>query len=116
MAIIPAGVNYDGGGRLYHPNGNLLLEFDPRINPVIHDLFSHMSELVGLNVDLSGLPDSFEIDGVVYPVHYIEDVKQEAMDLISVWATEFGWEAAKTRRVVRPIVDLLAAMIRENWF
>lgn len=115
MIIQPNSLVYDGDGHLYH-RGNLVLEFDARINPELSALFQNPSELVGLEVDASGLPDSFVLDGTTYYVNYLEDVQQEVQDLLDAWETELGFTAAKTRRVVRPLLLLLKAMVKEGWF
>jgi hypothetical protein len=115
MATIPSGVGYSGG-RVFLPNGNLFLEFDPRINPELDELFLNIGQLVGLNVDISGLPDSFVLDGTTHDINYIEDVRQEAIDLIDAWETELGFTAEKTKRLIRPLILLLKKMLQEDWF
>jgi len=115
MATIPSGASYTRG-TVRMPNGNVVLEFDPRINPELDELFNNIGQLVGLDVDISGLPDSFVLDGTVYNVNYVEDVKPEAIALIAAWETELGFDAAKTKRIVKPLLSLLKAMVREDWF
>jgi hypothetical protein len=113
--IIPWNISYKRGV-LKDPGGNVVLEFDTRINPVLDELFQNLGQLVGLEVDISGLPDSFVLDGTTYNVNYLEDIQQEVLDLIDAWETELGFTAVKTRRVVRPLLRLLKKMVQEGWF
>jgi hypothetical protein len=113
--LVPSGVSYHGGS-VYSPNGTLILEFDPRINEHLVDLFVPIGNLVGLEVDISTLPDYFTLDGTVYNVNYLEDVQQEFLDLRDAWETELGFTTAKTLRVLRPLIKLLKAMVQQGWF
>ena len=68
MATIPSGVGYSKG-KVYKPNGDLFFEFDYDINLELDELFSNPGDLVGLNADISGLPDELIIDGVTYEIN-----------------------------------------------
>ena len=67
MATIPAGIGYSNG-KVYKPNGDLFLEFDADINIELDELFQNPGQLVGLEADISGLPDELTVDGVLYEI------------------------------------------------
>lgn len=52
---------YDGNGKVYR-NGVVVFEFDADLNPGLDEKLEHMSQLVGHEVDISGLPDVIVFD------------------------------------------------------
>lgn len=63
MPVIPPGITYNSQGKLRLQDGTPVLEFDADLNPLLHEKFYvNLSQLVGHEVDISGLPDVLVFD------------------------------------------------------
>lgn len=101
MPTVPDGVGYKDG-RVYR-NEVTILEFEPWLNPDLVTLFTvtyPSGALVGLEYDLSGLPDSFDLDGGTYPINYADDAPIFA-EVHALNQSLLGLSAADSKAYIR---------------
>jgi hypothetical protein len=108
MAILQIGWSYSQG-EVTNPSGSVVFEFVPDLNPNLDALLINIGDLIGKEVDASGLPDSVTIDGTVYVITHEEDARQELIDAVTVLADELGVSNAKAKRIMKAIYKVIKA-------
>ena len=104
--IIPDGIRYKNG-KVFSPNGNVVIDFAEDLNPALADVFIDLPGLVGKEADISGLPDEFVIDGVTYEINR-DDERPEIEAIIADIQAAFDLPTAQHARAAARIMWRIA--------